>query len=101
MHFTTFRPSESNKTEPCILNNGWSTGFFKLVRLTIHGDPISAYLFILVLEIVFLQIRKSDTVKGFKVEWSEIKLAAFTDDLTFFLRGVESLKNLVKIFKRL
>ena len=75
------------------MNNGWSTGFFKLQRGTRQGDPLSAYLFILVLEIVFFQIRKSDTVKGFKVEWSEIKLTAFADDSTSFLRDVESLKN--------
>ena len=49
------------------MNNGWSTGIFKLDRKTRQNDPLSAYLFILVLEIVFFQIRKFDTVKGFKV----------------------------------
>ena len=48
-----------NKTEACIMNNGWSTGFFKLERGTRQGDHLSAYLFILVLEILFFQIRKS------------------------------------------
>ena len=72
---------------------------FRLERGTRQDDPLSAYLFVLVLEIVFFQIRKSDTVKGFKVEGFEIKLTAFADDSTFFLRDVESLKNLVKISK--
>ena len=67
--------------------------FFKPEGGTRQGDPLSAYLFILVFEIVFFRIRKSDTVKGFKVEWSEIKLTAFVDDSTFFLRDVESLKS--------
>ena len=71
---------------------------FELERGTRQDGPLSTYLFILVLEIVFFQIRKSDTVKGFKVEWPEIKLIAFADDFTFFMRDVESLRNLVKIF---
>ena len=35
--------------------NGWTTTkYFKLQKDTRQGDPISAYLFILVLEIVFI-----------------------------------------------
>ena len=39
--------------ESCIINGGKTTPYFKLERGTRKGDPISAYLFILALEVVF------------------------------------------------
>ena len=40
--------------ESCIINGGTATNYFKLEKGTPQGDPISAYLLIFVLEIVFL-----------------------------------------------
>ena len=39
--------------ESCVMNNGNSTGYFKLERGARQGDPISAYLFIIVIEVFF------------------------------------------------
>ena len=66
------------------MNNGLSTGYFKLSRGTKQGDPLSPYLFILVLEILFIQVRNDPSVQGFKIGDIEIKLSAFADDTTFF-----------------
>ena len=41
---TLFKNSES-----CVMNNGFSIGYFALERGTCQGDPLSAYLFILAL----------------------------------------------------
>ena len=42
--------------ESSIINWGITTHYFKLKKVTRQGDPISAYLFILVLEAVFCVI---------------------------------------------
>ena len=47
-----------NNQESCIINGGKTTKYFKLERGTRQGDPISAYLLILVLEIFFLFVKK-------------------------------------------
>ena len=76
------------------MNNGSSTGYFYLGRGTRQGDPISAYLFILALEILFIQIRDNNHIKGIMIDGQEIKLSAYADDGNFLITNVQSL-NLI------
>ena len=82
------------------MNNGLSTGYFKLSRGTKQGDPLSPFLFILVLEILFIQVRNDPSVQGFKIGDIEIKLSAFADDTTFFVRNKESINRLLNIMRK-
>ena len=66
------------------MNNGHSSGYFPLNRGTCQGDPLSAYLFILVLKVMLIQIRENDNIKGINIGNYDIKLSAFADD-TYFL----------------
>ena len=56
-----------NKQESCIMNNGHSTGLFALSSGTRQGDPISAYIFILVMEVLFIQIRSNKNIRDLKI----------------------------------
>ena len=66
--------------ESCVMDNGSSTtGFFKIQRGMKQRDPLSPYLFILVLEILFIPIRNDKAIRGFKIGDIEIRLTAFAD----------------------
>ena len=64
-----------------------------------QGDPISAYLFILVLEIVFISIRSNGNIKGIKIFGNSYKLTAFADDTSFFIKNKESVECLLESFQ--
>ena len=70
-----------NSTESCVINNCHSTGFFPLERGTRQGDPLSAFLFILCLETLFIQIRDNESIKGININTYQIKLSAYADEI--------------------
>ena len=43
--------------QSCVMNNGHSTGYFALKRGSRQGDPLSAFLFLLTIEVLFIMIR--------------------------------------------
>ena len=46
---------------------------------------------------VFVQIRNDKSVRGFKIGNIEVKLTAFADDTTFFVKDEASLRRILKI----
>ena len=78
---TIFRNAES-----CVMNNGHSTGYFPLERGTRQGDFISAYLFILCLETLLIQIRENENIKG-------IGIGDYADSADFLMDDVNSLQS--------
>ena len=83
--------------ESCVINGG-TTNYFKLERNTRHGDPVSAYLFILVLEIAFLFILQNRNIKGLHIFENTILHIAQANNTTFFLKDEKSVIELMKTF---
>ena len=50
--------------ESCIINGGSTTSYFKLEKEARQSDPISPYLFIIALEIIFAMIKSNPNIKG-------------------------------------
>ena len=65
-----------------------------------QGDPLSPYLFIIVLEVLAISIRKNKDIQGIVVDGIEIKLELFADDLTVFLRNDGSLRHLLVLISK-
>ena len=76
------------------MNNGHSSGYLPLNRGTRQGDPLSAYLFIPVLEVMLIQIRENDNIKGINIGNFDIKLSAFADDTYFLTLDIQSLRHI-------
>ena len=81
--------------ESCLISGGTTTKYFKLEKGIRQGDRISAYLFILVLEIAFIFIKENKNIKGINIFDNIFLYSAYVDDTTFFLR------NGVKIYLHL
>ena len=83
----------------CVLNNGFATSSFAVERGVRQGDPLSAYLFIIALEVLCVNIRNSNDIRGIKVDNEEIKASLFSYDLTGFLKDDLSLTNFLKLIE--
>ena len=72
--------------ESCIINGGNTTKYFKLQKGAPQGDPVSAYLFILCLETVFILVKTNKRVKGINIFEDTYLYSAFADDTTILKR---------------
>ena len=86
------------KQESCIVKGGTTTNYFKLEKDIRQGDLISAYLFILVLEIVFLFTKESKKINGLNIFDKTFLYTPYAEDTTFFLTDTKSVIELMNIF---
>ena len=53
--------------ESCLLNGGKTSCYYKLEGGTQQGDPVLAYIIIMVLEIVFTLIKTNSNIEGLNI----------------------------------
>ncbi len=88
-----------NNIESTVLNNGSNGNYFKSERSVRQSCPLSAYLFILVIEVLANKIRNDPDIKGIKIDNKEIKISLLADNITLILKDLLSLENSLKTFK--
>ena len=89
-----------SNSESCVINNGYTTGYFKISRGTRQGDPLAAYLFILIIEILATMIRNENHIEGIRIKEKFIKQCFYANDATFFLKDKQSLGMLLNVIEQ-
>ena len=97
-NFVSWTETLISKQESCVVNGGNTIQYFHLERGARQGDPISAYMFILALEVLSFLVRNNKDVKGLNIFDHLFLYTAYADDPTFFLEHKESIEEVVKAF---
>ena len=85
----------------CVMNNGWTSNYFKISRGVRQGCPLSPYLFTLCAEILALKIRSDDKLKGIVIGDKEFRISQFADDTSLtLLYNQQNLDEVVFIFDK-
>jgi hypothetical protein len=88
-----------NNIEACVMNNGNASTFFKPTRGIRQGWPISANIFILIVEILAHAIKKNNRIQGIVIDNCEFKISQYADDTCLFIEDETSLKIALTVFQ--
>ena len=76
--------------QSCVINNGLASDYFTLEWGVRQRDPLSPYLFLLVIETLVISIRENPEIDGIKIGNNETKLLQYADDTTAVLSNLNS-----------
>ena len=68
-------------------NNGYISSPFKAGKGCFQGNPISPYLFILIIEVLATKLRQNNKIKGIKIRGKTLLMTLFADDLGLLLEN--------------
>ena len=86
-----------NNPRATVINNGYFSDYFNLERSVKQGGPCSAYYFLVVAEILAIELRKDPNLEGILVDQINKILFQYADDMDLYLYG--SAENIQLAFK--
>jgi hypothetical protein len=86
-------------TTSCVLNNGHKTDQFNLRRGVHQGCPLSALLFIILVQVLQHMLNKAKGIKGVLVGNTEIKILQMADDTTILTRDIKDVPKILNLLK--
>jgi hypothetical protein len=75
-----------------VTNNGYLSEQFSPTRGIRQGCPLSANLFVIIVEILACTIRQNQRISGIKIGETEIKISQYADDTCIFVQDSDSLR---------
>ena len=97
--FRSFVKTMYTDIATAVINNGYTSDWFKPERGVRQGCPLSPYLFLLSVEILACKIRQNKNIEGLIFNGIEIKICQLADDTTCFIKNENSLKHLLDTFR--
>lgn len=79
-----------------IVINGRLTESFQVTNGVRQGDPISALLFAIYMEPFCMKIISNETIKGYQLMNSEVKMLTYADDIAVFCSDKESVSEVIR-----
>ena len=80
-----------------VLNKGFCTNYFQLLRGVRQGCPLSPCSFILAVELLACKIRQDKEIHGITVFRKEFKIGQFADDTTLFSGDKDSVRRAIAV----
>ena len=88
-----------NQPQSCVMNNGRFTQWFPVTRSVKQGGPCSAYFFLLLAEVLAIQLRSDPSIKGFMINEIQKLFGQFADDIDLYLKAdPHTLNRTMRIF---
>jgi exonuclease III len=88
-----------NNTTSCVLNNGHKTSSFNLKRGVHQGCPLSALLFIILVQVLQTMLSQRKDISGVTIDNHEIKILQMADDTTILTSDVEDIPKILQLLK--
>jgi hypothetical protein len=88
-----------NKTTSCVMNNGHKTEPFNLQRGVHQGCPLSALLFIILVQVLQAMLHKRGDISGVSIEGKEIKILQMADDTTIMTSEIDDIPKILELLQ--
>lgn len=82
--------------ELAVINNGYTSRWIEPSRGLQQGCPASAPIFALVVEILAIRLRESNSIRGISISGEEFKISQYCDDTTVFVSDNQSADNVIQ-----
>ena len=87
-------------TKSFVKVNGFETSEFDIERGLRQGCPLSPLLYVLVAEVLGIEIRGNRKIQGYKYGDQEYKSSQYADDLMMCIINLDSLSEIFKVFAK-
>lgn len=84
----------------CVVNSGFSSGFFYPTRGIRQGCCASPSLFTLAVELLAILVKKNTEITGITIGNRTAVISQYADDATFFIQDAQAVKHLLCLLER-